>query len=595
MSNDDLLLGLGLVAVLGTAAQLVARVLRMPAIVVLLPVGFVAGVVTDDVHPDRLLGALYQPFVSIAVGIILFEAGQRLSLRDVDRAARTAVRRLVLVGSLVTWAAVTAATALLFKDMAFGVALVIGAILIVSGPTVVLPLLAFVRPTPRVRTLLMWEGILIDPLGALLGATVFAVVLAGKGSWRPGEMAASLAVGLAVGVAVAAALLPLARWVQSNAPRQIAPAVLAAAIGALVGADLIRQDAGFAAATVLGAVMANQRRVDVSTALAFQGALVQMLIGALFVLIAASVSPSDVRSVLPEALILVVLMVLVIRPAAVGLATLGMPLSVRERAFAAGLAPRGIVAGATASAFGLQLSQAGLAGAQHILPIAFVAILGTVVVSGLGAAPLGRALGVAGAGGTIVLVVGGNTWARAVAGALARAGVRVRVWSVTPDEQRAARAEGLSAEPGGLMLGALRREAELEDISDALMLTGNDDFNALAAAELRDDLGRDHVFRLAPDAASGALARPPDESDVLGAASLTWAEVRRRQEAGGRLVEAGSRAAVRGSATPLFLVTRAGGLKVVTRRHPPRVAPGDRLIAMEVVRAPTGEDLLTTR
>jgi NhaP-type Na+/H+ or K+/H+ antiporter len=167
MSTDDVLLGLGLVIVLAVISQLLAGRLRLPAIVVLLPVGFLAGIATDDVHPDALLGALYQPFVSLAVGLILFEAGLRLSLREVARDVRRTVALLVSVGVLVTWAGVWGTTAVLFDDLGDLVALLIGAVLVVSGPTVVLPLLSFVRPAPRVRSLLMWEGVVVDPVGAL--------------------------------------------------------------------------------------------------------------------------------------------------------------------------------------------------------------------------------------------------------------------------------------------------------------------------------------------------------------------------------------------------------------------------------------------
>src|SRR3954447_12451230 len=139
MSTDDVLLGLGLVIVLAVGSQLVAGRLRLPAIVVLLPVGFLAGIATDDVHPDALLGALYQPFVSLAVGLILFEAGLRLSVREIGTDVRRTVGLLVTVGVLVTWAGIWAATALLFDDLGDLVPLLIGAVLVVSGPTVVLP------------------------------------------------------------------------------------------------------------------------------------------------------------------------------------------------------------------------------------------------------------------------------------------------------------------------------------------------------------------------------------------------------------------------------------------------------------------------
>jgi NhaP-type Na+/H+ or K+/H+ antiporter len=587
MSTDDVLLGLGLVIVLAVGSQLLAGRLRLPAIVVLLPVGFLAGIATDDVHPATLLGALYQPFVSLAVGLILFEAGLRLSVREVGRDIRRTVGLLVSVGVLVTWAGVWAATALLFDDLGDLVPLLIGAVLVVSGPTVVLPLLSFVRPARRVRSLLMWEGVLVDPLGALLGVLVFhAVVSAGSSGrlWRPGEMLLSVVVGAAVGVVAAAILWWLLQQTQRTVPRQAVPAVLMMVAAALVGADLIREDAGFVATTLMGAALANQRRIDVSLMLEFHGTLVQMLIGALFVLISASVSPSDVEAVLPGALVLVAAMVLVIRPLAVALATWRSGMSLRERAFVASVAPRGIVAGATASAFGLELEQAKVPGAEHILPIVFVAIFATVVLYGLAAAPIARLLGVAEAAGRVVLVVGGTPWARAIAQALKAAGLGVRLRSGRADDQAAARAAGLDAERGRMMLDAMSREAELEDVTDALVLTGNDDFNALAAVALRTELGHGRVYRAAPDLDETDLLAPAGEQGILGTDELTSAELRRRFATGARLVEEAvdgrPRHAAANGELALFVVTAGGGLRVASAGHPAAAKAGDRIIAL---------------
>src|SRR5919109_1803138 len=389
MSSDDVLLGLGLVLVLAVGAQMAARLARLPAIVVLLPVGFVAGILPDDVHPDQLLGNLYQPFVSIAVGVVLFGAGLRLSLAAVTRSARVLVVRLVAIGVLVTWLGVAAATTLLFDDVDAKVAWLIGAILVVSGPTVVLPLIAHIRPTDNVRSLLTWEGVLVNPVGALLGVLVFH---AASSKWQPGEMLLSVAAGLIVAAVAVGILRLLLDEAQRKAPRQAVPITLAVVVGALVAADLIRDDAGFVATTAMGMALANQRRIDVRLMLEFQQSLVQVLVGVLFILIAASVSPDDVTDVLPGALALVAVMALVIRPLAVAIATRGSQLTARERAFVAWMAPRGIVAGATASAFGLQLAQEGVPGAEKVLPIAFVAIFGTVVLYGLTGAAVAQRL-----------------------------------------------------------------------------------------------------------------------------------------------------------------------------------------------------------
>ena len=508
--------------------------------------------------------------------MILFEAGLRLSLEEIEPRIRLLVGRLVGVGVLVTFAGVAVAVWLLVGGVSTQAALVLGAILVVSGPTVVLPLLAYARPAARIRSLVTWEGVLVDPVGALLGVVVFHAVLADKHGWRPGEMLASIVIGAAVGAVGAAILWLLLVETQRTAPRQAVPAVLMMVTAALVGADLLRDDAGFVAVTLMGMILANQRRIDVSLDARVPGDAGRSCSSAiLFVLIAASVTPSAVESVLPGALLVVAAMAFVIRPLAVALATWRSDLTLRERAFIAWMAPRGIVAGATASAFGLGLTQAGIPGGDDVLPIAFVAIFCTVVLYGLTAAPVARLLGVAGHRGTTVLVVGGGPFAREAAAALQRAGIRVRLWAGNPDEQAAARAMGLEADRGSMMHGALTREAELEEITDALLLSRNDDFNALAAAELRVELGHGHVFRAASDLDHGDFAPVPGEAGIIADGDPSSAELDRYVTEGWRLVERED-----GDGLALFVIGPDGAIRVATDDSGLRAGPDERLIVL---------------
>jgi NhaP-type Na+/H+ or K+/H+ antiporter len=494
LSTDDILTGLGLVIVLAVASRLLAQRLRIPALVLLLPVGFIAGAITDDVHPEALLGAAFQPFVSLGVGLILFEAGLQLDLSELERSMRRVVWRLVSVGAVVTFIGVTLAARFVL-GLDWGIATVLGAILVVSGPTVVLPLLAFIRPSDRVRAVLKWEGTLIDPLGALLGVIALHAVLQGAIGSKPfhaGALLGSLAVGAAVGLAGAFVLGALLRRAMRSDPAQGIAVTLMLVTAAVVGADLLRDDSGLVAAAVMGAVLAGRRDLDVSRIVAFHGIVVELLIGILFVLISASVSPSQVHAVLWDSLALVGLMVFVIRPLAVALGTMGSALEPRERAFAAWMAPRGIVAGATASSFALALGEAGVPDAERLLPIVFVAIFATVVIYGLSGAFVARALGVAGSGESALLLVGGPS-ALSLAEELREAGARVVLWSTREGEREAARAAEIEATAPPFGPDAVRLEAELEDVGEALVVGESDDYNALAAHELRAVLGHAHV------------------------------------------------------------------------------------------------------
>ena len=587
MTTDEILTGLGLVVVLAIASRLIAERFRVPAIVLLLPVGFAAGAATGDVHPDNLFGDAFQPLVSLGVGLILFEAGLRLRWEELGGGIRRVVVRLIVAGTLLTLIGVTLAVKLIF-GLGWGVSGMLGAILVVSGPTVVLPLLAFVRPAERVRSVLKWEGTLIDPIGALLGVIALHALEQGAAGDRPfhaGEMSFSLVVGLAVGLAGAGLLALLLRGIQRSSPGQGIAAALMVVSAAIVGADLLREDSGFVAAAVMGIALANQTRLDISRILEFHGTVVNLLIGMLFVLISASVTPAQVEAVLWQGLVLIAIMVLVIRPLVVAVGTWRSNLNWRERAFVAWMAPRGIVAAATASAFGLQLTRLGIAGADKILPIAFVAIFGTVVLYGLTATVAARLLGVAGAGAPAVLVVGGHAWAREIAQALKAAGVRVRIWTGSPGERAAAGKAGLDA--GGIPLGVdvESREAELENVSDALLLTASDDFNALAAYELRQELGRDRVYRLAFREKDMEPAPADAEGGVLFADALTFAELSRRFEAGARLVELPhpngfERRPLADGLTPFFIVGKERRLRVVRAGGDARSHPGDKTICL---------------
>ena len=225
LSENQIIAGLGLVVVLAIGSRLLAQRCRVPAIVLLLPVGFLAGAITDDVKPEELFGDAFQPIVAFGVGLILFEAGLRLRFSELGPGIRHAVLRLITVGALLTLACVTLASKLIF-DLGWGVASILGAILVVSGPTVVLPLLSFVRPTDRVRSVLKWEGTLIDPIGALLGVLALDAIMHGLAGERPfhlGLLVSSLGIGVAVGAVAAGVLWLVLGNLERSSPAQAPP------------------------------------------------------------------------------------------------------------------------------------------------------------------------------------------------------------------------------------------------------------------------------------------------------------------------------------------------------------------------------------
>lgn len=386
---------LALLVVLAVLGQLAARLLRIPAILVLLLMGMAAGGWLGVIRPDELFGDLLFPGVDLAVAVILFEGGLLLNFRELGGDLPAVVRRLLTWGVVLTGAGGAAAGYFLL-GMAWPVAVVFGAILTVSGPTVVVPLLRFVGASESVESVLKWEGVFIDAIGATLAVLAFETVIATEDRFGPTtlwEVGLTLLVGVVVGLVVAAILVWLLHW-EAVDEHLSALAALAAAMAAFVAADLVRHEAGLMAAIVLGVALANQDRVSVTKVAEFKETLGTLLTSLLFVVLAARLDLGELQALLVPVAGVVAVLVLLVRPLVVWSATAGSELSRNERAFVGWMAPRGIVAAATASVFGTRLVDAGMPSGADLVPATFLVILGTVAVYGLTAKPVATLLGV---------------------------------------------------------------------------------------------------------------------------------------------------------------------------------------------------------
>ncbi len=393
MESSEIFVGLGLLLALGVGCQVIAHRMRLPAIVLLLPVGFAVGQLTDAVDPRQLFGVSFAPLVSLAVAVILFEGGLNLKIRDLEGHSQRVVRRLVMRGVLITWCAATLASLALFS-MSTGAAVMLGAILIVSGPTVVGPILRIAQPGRRLTAILEWESATIDPIGAIIAALVFQALRHEVGL-RPGrellEFAGSVGFGVLVGI-VGTALLWLVVERLGLAGALATEATIALVIAMAAFANAVLDDTGLIAAITMGIALANLPGVRSPEDRPFFGTLVELMIGVLFIAISATVTMAEISDVLLPSLALIAILVLVVRPLVTLAATVGTDLTREERAFIALIDPRGIVAASTAATFAAPLAAAKVRGAEVLLPATFLAIVGTVTVAGLLAVPVKRAL-----------------------------------------------------------------------------------------------------------------------------------------------------------------------------------------------------------
>ena len=580
MTTNQILTGVGLILALAVGSQVLASRLRIPAIIVLLPAGFVAGALTSDVNPQNLLGPAFEPLVSLSVAVILYDAGLSLDMRKLKGHTRKVVIRLIVLGVLIT-TVLAASVAAPLLGMSRGAALMLGIILVVSGPTVVGPLLSFVRPTERVQQVLIWEGSLIDPVGGILGALVFHGVVAstrkGPGS-QLAQFAASVAVGVAGGVIGTALLWLLLRKLRLGEVLGTT-AQLAAVIAVAAACDVIREDTGLIAAIFMGLALANRRGFDIPSRRPFFETLVQLIIGVLFISISATVTPASLRHLLLPTLALVAVLVLVARPIVAFASTLGTDLNKGERAFIGWMAPRGIVAAATASTFAAGLVAKGIGGAAKILPATFVVIVATVTLYGLTAALAARRLGVSRPSRTRPLLVGGAPWVIELGRTLKSAGLEVVMWAGLDQQREQIRRAGLELAPGELLAAATGRGARLEGITAVLLLTDEDDFNALASMLLTETVeGR--VYRLAPPQRSHGVVAPYTTGEILFANDMTRPAVTKRYQDGARIVAHGTDGVLPAGQDLLFVVRADGQLVPVTQTSTPTPQPADTLVSL---------------
>jgi NhaP-type Na+/H+ or K+/H+ antiporter len=602
------LLELVAIIALGGLAQWIAWQVRLPSILLLLLFGFLGGPILREalpaspyhLDPDHLLGDLLFPMVSLSVAVILFEGGLTLTFREL-RATGHVVRNLVTVGALVSGLIAAVAAGLLF-GVDWRLAALIGAVLIVTGPTVILPLLRHVRPAGRVGPVLKWEGIVIDPLGALFTVLVFELFFAQLGDEAPVHLVLAVAntvlVGGGLGLAAAGLLtLAVARyWIPEFLHNAVALFLVAVVF---VAANLAQAEGGLFAVTVMGIALANQRYADMKHIREFKENLRVFLISALFIVLAARLSLDDLRGIGPLAAVFVAILIFVARPLSVVVSTIGSQLNWRERVFMMWMAPRGIVAAAVASVFAIQLESAAANAemvwlqeqARLLVPLVFVTIVGTVLVYGTTAGLVGQWLKLSEAAPQGVLIVGAHRLVREIARMLREHKFRVMLIDTNRGEIAAARMAEVPAYHGNVLGEGVLDEIDLGGIGRLLAMTPNDEVNVLAVQRFVPLFGRASCYQLRPresegsrvgmdkhlhgrwlfsgEATASALATMLANGAVLKATKLTedFDYVAFRMMYGPK-------------ALPLFTITETGRLQIRTADQATQPKTGQTLISL---------------
>lgn len=493
MHHDYIALSVALIGVVGLGCQWLAWRLRLPAILFLLIAGILAGPITGWLQPQQLLGDLLFPLISLAVAVVLFEGSLTLNFKEIRGVSNT-VWSIVSIGALISWS-ITSVAAHYFLNFDWPLALLFGSLTVVTGPTVIVPLLRTVRPSTKLSNILRWEGILIDPLGALFVVMVYEFIISSSEAHSLHVFGLILLIGFGLGILSGKAMeMVLSRGLL---PEYLQPfAVLSVVLGVFTLSNVIESESGLLTVTVMGMWLANAKEVRISHILHFKEHLTVLLITGLFILLAARIKITDFQALGWGALSVFLVILLVARPISIFVSTLKSKLSWSEVAFLAWVAPRGIVAASISSLFAIKLSAVGMEEAELLVPLTFMVIIGTVILQSATARPLAVALKVANPAPRGFLIIGANDVARQLAMALNKYNIRVLVTDSNWDYIRQARMAGLEHYHGNPISTHADEYLNLIGLGHVVALTRDQHFNIMACMQFLSYFGERNVYCL---------------------------------------------------------------------------------------------------
>lgn len=484
-----------IILLLGMFCQWLGWRLKLPAILFLLLTGILLGPVSGLWNPDEIFGELLFPFVSLGVAIILFEGSLTLRFSEIRGVGRV-IRNLTSIGMLITWW-VMALAAYWLVDLSVGMSLLFGALVSVTGPTVIVPMIRSLRTTERIGNILRWEGIIVDPIGALLAVLVYEWILTGHRSESIQAFIAIVVVGVVAGIVGALFLYQVLKrhWLPEYLTNYFS---LALVLLVFTLSNELAHESGLVAVTVMGMALANMKGISLASILDFKEHLTVLLISLLFIVLAARMNLDSVLQLGWMALALLAVAQFVVRPLAVWLSSMGSELSWQEKSLLSWIAPRGIVAAAISALFALKLSDAGVANADILVSLTFVLIIGTVVFQSATARFLAKALGLSMAGQQGVLIQGANRVSIAIADALTKQGFSVLLVDDNRLSVSDARMAGLRTWYGNLLSERADLYLDLSGLTHLLLMSRNADRNALIYTQYRPDFEANRIYALSP-------------------------------------------------------------------------------------------------
>ncbi len=497
--STHILASLSLILCLGIFSQWLAWRFYLPSILILLITGCLAGPVFGIIKPDEIFGNMLLPAVSISVAIILFEGGLNLNSKELKHIGR-AVRNLITSGALVSWIIITAGAYYILK-LSLALSALLGTILIVTGPTVIMPLLRHIKPSAKVGSILKWEGIVIDPIGAIFAVLVFKAIIIGTFQSAMSVILIKLLKIILTGFIFGYSGAKFIVYTFKNfiIPDYLQVSVsLATVVGLFTLSNTLNEESGLLTVTIMGIVIASQENFHFKHILEFKENLRVLLISCLFIVLAARLNYSDLTNLDIKSLLFILFIIFVARPATVFISNMNNDLTLNEKIFISFMAPRGIIAASVASIFSQRLTEAGYSEAKSIVPITFAVIIGTVLFYGLLSPVIASFLKIANPDPQGTLIVGANKISRHIAKILVQHECQVLLSDTNQVNIATAIKEGFSVHHGSILSSDILESVQLNEFCRLIALTSNDELNSFAAIRFADIFGRNQVFQLNP-------------------------------------------------------------------------------------------------
>ena len=498
--------------ILGILAQWIAWRLKLPAILPLILIGLLVGPIatlfTEDgskiiepiwngskgVFPGE---ALYY-FVSLAIAVILFEGGLTLKRSEI-RNVGPVITKLITVGTLVTFLTGGLAAHYVF-GLSWKMSFLFSSLIIVTGPTVITPILRNIPLKKDISAVLKWEGILIDPIGALVAVLIYEFISVGEGQAYTQtaliEFGKILLFGCTFGFTFAHGLAFVIK--RNLIPHYLLNVVsLSVVLLVFVESDIFAHESGLLAVVIMGMVLGNIDLPNIKELLYFKESLSVLLISILFILLAANINMADMELIFNwNTVLLFVLIILVIRPLGVFLSTRGSSLKLNEKLFIGWVGPRGIVAAGIASLFGSKLVDKGEPGAEYITPLVFMVVLGTVLLNATTARFIAKWVGVFLRHSEGILIVGASKMSRLIAAYLKKNNRHVVLIDSNPSNIEQAKKLGIESMVADIYSDRLTDNIELNDMGYLLALTGNSEINRYVLNKFGDQFGENGAYRI---------------------------------------------------------------------------------------------------